>query len=149
MDQQARRQLIKRLERQINDTACLPELGPVQLTILSGILALTPKATVNTVIEYVYRDSNNILDVAHVFATMQGFLEAKLIRDTGKIVTTKGYRPSASFGITEEGKAAITRTWEHLERLQKLVERARAANKMVAKPRKTPQTKPQMTASGP
>ena len=135
MNPTSRRRLLKRIDQRINDTACAPELGIVQYMILVAIWALTPRATVNGVIDFVYKQNGDILDVAQVFVTMQAFWKAEtpLIHDTGKIATMKGRRPSANFGITPEGKATVKRVQEHLQRVLAFGKHVQDAHKMTPK----------------
>ena len=134
MSEQARRRLLRQLDRTINDTACAPELGVVQYMILVTIWALTPKATLNEVIDFIYKRNGDIVDVAQAFVIMQTFKKAKppLIHETGKITSRAGRRPSACFQITNEGKEAIRSTEDHLRRLLAFGILAQQANVMVA-----------------
>ncbi|MEQ1718773.1 MAG: hypothetical protein ABL907_22765 [Hyphomicrobium sp.] len=134
MSEQARRRLLKRLDQAVNDTACAPELGIVQYMILTTIWALTPRATLNEVIDFVYKENGDIMDVAQVFVIIQAFKKAAtpLVKEVGKITTKKGRRPSACFSITHEGKTAVRQTEQHLHRVLEFGALAQRANVMVA-----------------
>ena len=129
MSEQARRRLLKRLDTQTNRTACAPELTPVQYTALNAIWTLSPTATFNKVIDYVYETTGDVMDVAQMYVTINGFqaLDKPLVDELGKMVTTKGRRPSAYFSITDQGKAAIARTEDHWRRLLAFGTRAQQA----------------------
>jgi hypothetical protein len=123
--------------------------------ILVAACATTPRATVNQVIDFVYKWNGDILDVAQVFVTMQAFWKDNLLRSTGKIETTKGRRPSACFGITSEGKTAIKHWEEHHLRALAFGKLIHHAHKMTAKeirqPRRDTKTAPvpEPASSGP
>ena len=130
MNKQAKQRLLRQLDRTVNDTASAPDLGPVQYMILVTIWALSPGATLNQVIDFIYRENGDIVDVAQAFVAMQKMKKGNppLIRETAKIVTKTGSRPSASFSITHDGKNAVRQTEEHLKRLLDYGELAKAAN---------------------
>jgi hypothetical protein len=114
---QARQRILNR-HRKPNQTACAPQLPLVQLLILKAAAAHSPKAvTVNNVIDFVFEETGDMLDVAQVFTAMKHFAKKKLLEDKGKVPITEGHRPSSTYVITPVGKTAITSTEKHMRRV--------------------------------
>jgi len=101
----------------------------VGVVVLRAVEHLSPNATTNGVIDFIEDQTSDIVDVAQVYMALQAFSKptVDLIREGQKLETTPGHRPSSTFEITSEGKQAITRVKQHLDRIREFLDKTEVA----------------------
>lgn len=134
MATQARARSLRRLEGRSNKTACANELGDFQYVVLNAMRALSPRATVNSVLRLVLGETQDILDVAQTYEAIKTFKNKSWIRECDKTPSEEGGRPMATFAIEKAGREILKEREEHLERLQRFHHRCNDLSKLKGMP---------------
>lgn len=114
----ARSRLLRVMLDRVNQTARADELGDFGFVILNAILARSPKATVNGIVEWVLNKTKDLIDVAQTYAAIDRFTEDRgWVKENGNMPSSQGGRAVACFAITQKGREALDRKAAHLRRL--------------------------------
>lgn len=103
------------------------ELADFPFVIANAIKALSPMATVNGVLNLVYEETEELLDVAQTYQALNILIHHQWVREMGPVME-RG-RSMRSFAISKSGMEVINAKAKHMERLLALKQRTTSMRK--------------------